>query len=335
MTRYSEAFTFFSSFKNPDARDFVMDLMKKNYAGAVMEHHPAPNQLHRAEIQDKCNILIDYIFNRINALENPRDLFSLFSRLSRNSNEREDIWFDEFKKAYENYKHRTKLENRYEQLRPFIDGPSYCDVGCGGGDLVVYMKERHPNVEEAAGIDVLDWRSHSVKDNIDFQMLDLTQPGATSREAYDTITCLAVLHHIDSRNGGLEYFLRNLKTAMKPGGKLVVEEDVILPAEEISADESIKDQISHRRNQQPFFDTFLHFDRDTQRNIITIIDFLSNSLVVGVPDMPFPCSFHTLAEWKHVFRETGFTIYNIKIEGFVSSRFNQSSHVIFVLRKEI
>lgn len=333
MERFSEAYNFLSAFSNTDAREFVRDLMKKNYAGAVLGHHPVREQLNRNEVEEKCSVFLDRVFEEINALADPRDLFPLFNRLSRNSKEKQDIWFDEFLEAYENYKHRRKLENRYQQLKPFIYGPLYCDVGCGGGDLVAYMKENHPGVEEAAGIDVLDWRSDSVKDIIDFQMLDLTRPGAKSSKAYDTVTCLAVLHHIDNQKGELEYFLHNLKTAIKPDGRLVVEEDVILPEEEISSDQTIKDQIDQRRTRQPIFDRFLQFDMQTQRDIITIIDFLSNSIVVGVPDMPFPCNFQTLDGWRELFEDQGFTIDEIKVEGFVPHRFNQSSHVIFILRK--
>ncbi len=334
MARLSETYTFLSSYRNPEAQDFVRNLMKQNYTRAVLEHHPFPDSLEEGDIQNKCNSLVDHIFDHINALQYPLKLFSLFRRLSRSAGQRKSIWFDEFLEAYENYKHRTKLKNRYQQLKPYIKGPAYCDVGCGGGDLVAYMKENHPDIEEVAGIDVLDWRSEAVRNVIDFQMLDLTQPGVSSRKAYDTLTCLAVLHHIDNRNGGLEYFLRNLKTAMKSNGKLVVEEDVILPAADIDSKESVREQIDRARNTQPLFEKFLHFDHENQRDIITIIDFLSNTLVVGVSDMPFPCSFQTLADWEYLFWENGFVIHDLKIEGFVSSRFNQSSHVIFLLEKE-
>jgi SAM-dependent methyltransferase len=333
MARFSEAYTFLSSFRNLDAQEFVRELMKNSYASAVLRHHPSPKRLSSDEIQNKCNDLVDYIFDQLNALEDPRALFTLFKNLSRTSSEQKDIWFDEFLEAYQHYKHQTKLENRYQQLKPYIYGPSYCDVGCGGGDLVAYMKHHHPDVNEAAGIDVLDWRSDSVRDAIDFQMLDLTQPGVSSRKAFDTLTCLAVLHHIDNRNDSLDYFLTNLKTAMKPGGRLVIEEDVILPEAEIKQDETVKNQVDKARDQQPVFTGFLEFDQQTQRDIITIIDFLSNTIVVGVLEMPFPCSFQTLEGWRTIFEEKGFVTDEIKVEGLVPHRFNQSSHVIFVLRK--
>ena len=333
MSRFSEAFIFLSSFRNPDAQEFVRNMMKNNYTRAVLRHHPSPGRLKNDEIQNKCDNLVDQIFDQLNALEDPQALFTLFGNLSRTSRERMDIWFAEFLEAYQHYKHQTKLENRYRQLKPFIHGPSYCDVGCGGGDLVAYMKHNHPGVNEAAGIDLLDWRSDSVRDVIDFQMLDLTRPGVSSGKAYDTLTSLAVLHHIDNRDESLDYFLTNLKTAMKPGGKLVIEEDVILPQAEIQQDEAVKNQVDKVRAQQPVFDSFLEFGQQTQRDIVTIIDFLSNTLVVGVLDMPFPCSFQTLGGWKAVFEEKGFVIDEIKVEGFVPQRFNQSSHIIFVLRK--
>jgi len=64
-------------------------------------------------------------------------------------------------------------------------------------------------------------------------MLDFSQPGTKSKAQYDTLTTIAVLHHVGNTNDQISLFLGNLKSAMNPKGRLIVEEDVILPFDEI------------------------------------------------------------------------------------------------------
>jgi len=98
---------------------------------------------------------------------------------------------------------------------------------------VAFLKHHHKPFKEAAGIDVLDWRTESVENEINFQMLDFSQPGTKSKAQYDTLTTIAVLHHVGNTNDQISLFLGNLKSAMNPKGRLIVEEDVILPFDEI------------------------------------------------------------------------------------------------------
>jgi 2-polyprenyl-3-methyl-5-hydroxy-6-metoxy-1,4-benzoquinol methylase len=334
MSRTTEAQTFLAAFAHHTARAFVNTFLKENYAKAILTHHPDARALSAERVRQQCDHLVDTAFERIAALPSPEELFPLFAKLSRGRPQREPIWFDAFTEAYRNYKHHHKLQNRYRFLAPYLRGSRYADVGCGGGDLVAYLKNEHAPFTEAAGIDVMDWRTDAVKEEIDFQTLDFSRPGTFSRQMYDSMTCLAVLHHVGNTDEAQGIFLQNLHRSLAEGGRLIVEEDVILPADEIAANPDYHRQIDVLLQEQGRLGEFLAFEAATQRNIIILIDYLANALAVGVPEMAFPCGFRSLESWASLFSSHGFTLSEVRIAGFVQGNFNQSAHVFFVLDKQ-
>ena len=329
--RTPEAQTFFASFANKTARSFVQYIMKRNYALAILEHHPDQDSLSPVAVQQQCNQLVDSAFHRIEELSSPEELFPLFAQLSRSRPDRDPIWFDAFLKAYQNYKHHRKLQNRYRRLKSFLRGSSYADVGCGGGDFVAFLKYHYP-FRELSGIDVMDWRTESVKEEIGFQELDFSQPDTFSKKKYDTMTCLAVLHHVGNTDEEQGTFLRNLRKSLSPVGRLIVEEDVILPQEQVSQNNLYQQQLEALLPRQPILGDFLALDTATQKDSIILIDFLANALAVGVPEMAFPCGFRSIDDWLRLFQKNGFTLDEVSIAGFVPGNFNQSSHVHFILK---
>ena len=330
--RIPEAQTFFTSFANTTARDFVQRIMKRNYALAILEHHPEKEKLSPEEIQQQCDHLVDSSFERIERLNQPEELFPLFAQLSRSRPERDPIWFDAFLQAYQNYKHKRKLQNRYRRLKPYLQGSSYADVGCGGGDFVAFLKHHHPDFKLLSGIDVVDWRTETVKEEIGFQTLDFSLPDTYSSQKYDTMTCLAVLHHAGDTDEAQGIFLQNLRKSLSPNGHLIVEEDVILPRAQISQNDAYHRQVEKLLPKQPVFAEFLNQDAATQRDSIILVDFLANALAVGVPEMAFPCGFRSIDDWRKLFWKNGFVPDEVNIAGFVPGNFNQSSHVYFVLK---
>jgi len=332
MDRNNEAIQFFSSFNNLDARTFVSRMMQKNYTDAILLHHRDKKTIIQNIIAEKCTHLVTTFFGEIDAIKHtPEKLFPLFNKLSRNQTERHEIWFPEFLDAYERYKHTFKLHNRYTQLQPYLKGNTYCDIGCGGGDLVSFLKNHHHQFTTTAGIDVLDWRTDSIKKDIDFQMLDFTRPQAKSSTRYDTATCLAVLHHAGKSGEEMDVFLKGVRSAVKSGGRLIIEEDVILPEEELRELPEIEKQTIELRKSDRLYDRFLRYDSGTQRAIIELIDFLANALAVGVPEMAFPCGFRTINNWIATFQQNGFSVDKVEVLGFVKGNFNQTSHVLFIL----
>ena len=330
--RTPESLTFFSSFANIQARNFVQHIMKRNYALAILDHHPDSDQLNEKEVEKQCAHLVDTAFARLTGIsDQPEQLFPLFATLSRNRSERDPIWFDAFLQAYRQYKHQRKLQNRYRRLRPWLRGSSYADVGCGGGDFVAFLKQHHSSFDKLHGIDVMDWRTEAVREQIGFQVLDFSQPNTHSAHKYDNMSCLAVLHHVGNTDEAQGIFLQNLRDALSPNGRLIIEEDVILPRVEIKGNAYYQQQIAQLLPDQPILNEFLAQDAATQRDSIILIDFLANALAVGVPEMAFPCGFRSIDNWQDLFTRHGFTVEEVSIAGFVPGNFNQSSHVHFVL----
>lgn len=330
--KIEQAKTFLKAFQNQSANLFVQLMMKKNYVEAIIEHHPKTASIDKGLVRKKCNILVDGIFNHIGKIiDRPGELIPLFRKLSRSNPDTNSIWFIEFNEAYQNYRHNRKLTNRLKQLKPYLEGNSFCDIGCGGGDLVVFIKKNYPQFTEYAGIDVLDWRTDLVKEEINFQMLDFTKSDMESLVRYDTLTCLAVLHHVGSTEEEISIFLNNIHSAMHTNGKLIIEEDVILPCYQTDPNDDYSLQLNTLASQQPLFGEFLKLEEEEQRAVIILIDFLANCLSVGVPDMAFPCGFKTIDEWTRIFIKNSFKVEEVRIHGFVEGNFNRSPHVFFIL----
>lgn len=335
MSRINEVHTFLKSFANTDARNFVQMILKQNYAEAIMVHHPEVHLLKKEDVADKCQNLVDSAFQRIEKIQSaPEDLFPLFVQLSRNKQPRDKIWFDEFLQAYQLYKHQRKLNRRYEKIKTYLHGTSYCDIGCGGGDFVAFLKHYHRPFRQVAGIDVMDWCTEAVKEEIGFQMLDFSQPNTFSEVKYDTMSCLAVLHHVGNTDEAQSVFLQNIRNSLSKGGRLIIEEDVVLPEGELRRHQQYQEQIMELKKQQEILSPFLQYDYATQKDCIILIDFLANALAVGVPEMAFPCGFRSIEEWTGLLENNGYEIKEVKIAGFVTGNFNQSSHVYFVLNKK-
>jgi 2-polyprenyl-3-methyl-5-hydroxy-6-metoxy-1,4-benzoquinol methylase len=329
--KINEASKFLHSFNNDRAREFVKTSMLHSYTEAILEHHP--NTITKEHVYSKCKYLIEETFGQIKKnIDHPEKINALFDRISRVNPRRESIWFEEFDCAYENYKHNKKLFIQLNNIKSFLKGNSYCDIGCGGGDLVYFLKNNYPQFKEYAGIDVIDWRTEEVKDSINFQLLDFSQPGIRSQKKYDTLTCIAVLHHVGNTVESISVFLQNVKSAISDNGRLIIEEDVILPISEIGSDNYYKEQVKERMQNQPLFSEFIKLDTAEQKDAFILIDIIANALTGGISDMAFPFGFKTINEWNELFIENGFEIEDVRIKGFQNGLFNRSSHVYFILK---
>ena len=328
--KIDEASKFLLSFNNDIAREFVKKLMLHSYTEAILEHHP--NNISEKYVYSKCKYLIEETFGQIKKnIDYPEKIIALFNRLSRLNPKPASIWFEEFDSAYENYKHTKKLFIQLNNLKPFLKGNSYCDIGCGGGDLVYFLKNNYLQFKEYAGIDVIDWLTEEVKDSINFQILDFSKPGTRSQKKYDTLTCIAVLHHVGNTTESINVFLQNVKSAISDKGRLIIEEDVILPISEVQSDNYFKEQVEKRMQAQPLFSEFIKLGKAEQKDVFILIDLFANLLTVGISGMAFPFGFRTINEWIELFIENGFEIEDVRIKGFQRGLFNRSSHVYFIL----
>ena len=333
MTR-KEAEEFMVAFRNGKARSLIHRMMALHYTEAVMEHHPDPATLDHGKIEELTGQLCHFIFKEVKSIgDNPDALFPLLLRLSRGQEPRPSIWFREFDEAYEHYKHRRKLNVKFNQLKPFLREGAYADIGCGGGDLVAHLKKHYRGFTSFTGIDVMDWRSKAIKKEINFRFFDFSNPVGTLPEKFDFATCMAVLHHVGKEDGSLLRFLGNIRDSLNVSGRLLVEEDVILPQGEVNSSELYRSQVEQLKQEQPLFGEYTMLSGQDQKAALILIDPLANSLAVGVPEMHFPFGFRSINRWADLFKESGFEVEKVQINGFVRGTFNRSSHVVYLLQR--
>jgi ubiquinone/menaquinone biosynthesis C-methylase UbiE len=328
--RTDESETFLTAYNNGTARDMVKTMLIDNYCRAVMLHHPE-GELSDHIIEQKCRRMIEFIFGRIEEIRYlPEKLFPLFERLSRNNPMRSDIWFSEFIESYDNYRHKVKLVRRYDLIKEFLKGNTFCDVGCGGGDLAFYVRKHSQAISLSAGIDVVDWRTEGLKKEIEFLLMDLSARGTVSSRQFDTVTCLAVLHHISASDEDINVFLLNLKSTLKKNSILIIEEDVIV-TREIQCNPEFVNDIELLKTTQEYFKVYSTLNKKDQRDVLILIDFLANCLSVGVPQMSFPCGFRSIEHWMDLFISNLYRVKEVRVNGFVHGNFNQSAHATFIL----
>ncbi|OGI08777.1 MAG: hypothetical protein A2Y40_00655 [Candidatus Margulisbacteria bacterium GWF2_35_9] len=335
--RSHEIQLFLNAFMNISARDLVKSMMITNYTDAILTYHPDAQRLDSNMVYEKTEKFVKTIYEAIELLKDCKEyLLDFFNKISRNANPRASFWFNEYLDAYSNYRYEKKLNNRYLQLNDFIPKGSFVDIGAGGGELVKkFMDERNLGKEDAAGIDAYNWLSALAEGNITFHQLDFSVEGTTADKQYDVGTCLASIHHVGGRNeiDKVNTFIKGMSTAIKQGGILVVEEDVLVTPKDLEI-EDWSQQVETLRANQPFYDQFLDFDFETQWSATTLVDFLANILSVGEPTMPFPSGFRSIHEWKYLFEENGFILKEVKFVGHLAHNFNQQSHAFFILEKQ-
>ena len=114
------------------------------------------------------------------------------------------------------------MSSRYESL-VFDVIPDGCkraaDIGCGNGELTRELHRR--GIPEIVGLDrdepcVQRCRSHPDAADIRYILGDLRQADLAAK-GFDLVSAVAVLHHMDAREG-----LLRLRGLVAPGGVLVV-----------------------------------------------------------------------------------------------------------------
>jgi SAM-dependent methyltransferase len=118
----------------------------------------------------------------------------------------------------EEWNHNNRYHNFLLQQLP-LHCESILDIGCGTGEFSRLLAKR---CDRVVGIDLAPKMIQVAKQrsqgypNINFKVADILQ-WELLNERYDAIVSIATFHHLP-----LEQLLPKLKTALKPGGKLVI-----------------------------------------------------------------------------------------------------------------
>lgn len=324
---------FLSAMKNDIAREFTLRTMIEHYTEAVMYHHPQSKILSKEIIFKKTFNLLNHIFNEIVDLDkNSQNLSDRLLSLGRKHPQRISEWFVEFDEAYDHYKKISKLPFIGGFLLPNLkESDSILDFGCGDGEIVSYLAEEL-GLQKFSGVDVLDWRSQKNKDNHNFIFYEndfSKETGLMKIPSHHSGLMHAMLHHVSNEPKTIIEYLKNAKNVISD--QLLVVEDVLYDKNTSYAGLPGIESLDWAKSSQPNFSKYLELEVKDQLDVITILDLLSNSLAMGIPEMNFPFGAQELSIWLSIFEESGLKLKKIQVLGFQDHLFHRMSQVLFVL----
>lgn len=319
---------------NDAAREFTHRTMIEHYVDAILYHHPDRETLDEKEITLKTTRLLGRIFgDLLDHVGREDDLPQTLLVLGRKNSHRIHEWFSEFDEAYNHYKKVSKLPFIGEALLPHMQQTkSFLDFGCGDGEIACYLA-RELGLESASGVDVLDWRSKREKDNSNLvyyqhDFLNSSQP--VHIPMHECGLMHAMLHHVSDRPDELVEYVKAAKKVIS--NRLFVVEDVLFDLEIVSERMPGIESLEVARKVQRNYSEYLEMPITDQRDVMIILDLLSNSLAMGIPEMNFPFGAQELTSWIDIFSEAGLTLEKVHVLGFQNHMFHRMSQSLFVLK---
>jgi len=226
------------------------------------------------------------------------------------------FWFN---RVYHQYKTRTKPETDFQQLQKLLPATvkTVLDYGCGSGYLAARLAKGGYRVLTT---DVLDYRYDEARSLPFVQMAAATDIPYPDNSA-DAALVQAVLHHINSDD--LPLVIRRLAKIAKYA--LIKEDTYGLP--------NHLEGLNERLAAQPLLRTFVRMSLAEQHQVLVLIDFFSNAIAQGIPEMNMPFEFKTVSEWEQVLPSNGLRVNKTVLAGFERGRMHKSCHVWLVCER--
>jgi len=302
MTQDQALRTVADALRNPTVVEFVSATVGAGYR----EFFEAAN--------DQVCAMVDSAFEKLAHSQqdggNAGQLVDVTSKLLERTFRKADpsFWFNQ---VYHQYKTQTKPETDFQQLQKLLPGRRVLDYGCGSGYLAARLTKGGYEVFTA---DVLDYRYEEARRLPFVQMASPTDiPYAD--DSVDVALVQAVLHHIDPDD--LPLVLRRLGKIAKYA--LIKEDTYGLPDQLDGLTEILK--------TQPLLGRFVAMPLAVQYQVLVLIDFFSNAIAQGLPEMNMPFEFKTVTEWQEVLLSNGFKVNKTVLAGFEPGRMHMSCHV--------
>jgi SAM-dependent methyltransferase len=272
-----------------------------------------PEALERIRVQN----LLDEAFEKLTLSQqggvNPGKLSEVTYSLAGKTFRKGDstFWFNQ---RYHVYKTRTKSEGDFQQLKLLIQGNSILDYGCGSGYLAARFERDGYKVFTT---DVLDYRYEEAR-HLPFARMNSATGVPFPNDTADTALVHAVLHHIGPDE--LPAILRGLAGMAR---HLLIEEDTYdLPAGLEGLDEKLA--------TQPLLRSFVRMPCHAQYQALVLIDYFSNAIAQGIPEMNMPFEFKTVGEWQRILEMSGFKVVRALVMGFKPDRMHKSCHILIL-----
>jgi len=243
----------------------------------------------------------------------PQGLVAVTADLLENTFRKTDrtFWFNQ---VYHRYKTELKPEADFRQLRKLLPAGRVLDYGCGSGYLAARLAKGGYQVFTS---DVLDYRYEEAK-QLPFVQMSSPTDIPYADDSVDVALIQAVLHHI-----GPNDLPRVLHRLGKIARYLLIKEDSYGVPDHMDALEGLNDAL----NTQPLLRTFVKMPLATQHQVLVLIDFFSNAIAQGLPEMNMPFEFKTVSEWQQVLPDNGFKVNRAVLAGFEPGRMHMSCHL--------
>lgn len=291
--------------RNRDVVDFVKTSVKAGYREFF------------GEFSDEVCGMVDQSFERLAHSQHdgvePERLVEVTSALLDDTFRKSDasFWFN---RIYHKYKTVTKPEGDFQTLQKLLPGKSVLDYGCGSGYLDARLAKGGYSVFTT---DVLDYRYEEARQLPFVQMSSATDIGYPD-DSVDVALVLAVLHHINP--GDLPLVIQRLSKIARYA--LIKEDTYGLP--------DVAEGLAECLRTQPLLKSFMGMPVQAQQQILALIDFFSNAVAQGIPEMNMPFAFETVTEWEGVLLQNGFKVSRSIVAGFEPERIHKSCHVWLV-----
>jgi len=288
--------------QNPAVVEFVRASVKAGYC----EFFDARN----AQVSE----MVDSSFEKLARSQkdgvNPSRLVEVTSDLLQHTFRKSDptFWFN---RVYHRYKTQTKPETDFQQLQKLLPGKRVLDYGCGSGYLAARLSQ---GGYEVFTTDVLDYRYEQAR-RLPFVQMSSATDIAYPDNSVDVVLVQAVLHHIDPED--LPLVIRRLG---KIATYALIKEDTYgLPPQMAG--------LKLTMETQPLLETFVGMPLAVQHEVLVLIDFFSNAIAQGIPEMNMPFEFKTVTQWQQVLPSNGFKVNKTVLAGFEPGRMHKSCHV--------
>jgi SAM-dependent methyltransferase len=264
--------------------------------------------------------MVDHAFDTLSRSQgggvDPNRLVKATSVLLEDTFRKSDssFWFN---RIYHQYKTQTKPEADFRRLQKLLPGKKVLDYGCGSGYLAARLAKGGYDVFTT---DVLDYRYLEARHLPFVQMTSATDISYPD-DSVDVALVLAVLHHIDPAD--LPGVVRRLGTIARYA--LIKEDTYGLPDGVEGLAESLATQALLR--------TFVGMTLAAQQQVLALIDFFSNAIAQGLPEMNMPFEFKTVTEWQRVLLQNGFKVKKSLVTGFEPGLMHKSCHVWLVCER--
>ncbi len=242
--------------------------------------------------------------------ENCAQLVKVTTELLKNTFRKSDpsFWFN---RVYRHYKIEIKPETDFQQLQQLLPGKSVLDYGCGSGYFAARLARGGYKVFTT---DVLDYRYPEAR-SLPFMRMASPTDIFYPDDSVDAAVVQAVLHHIGPND--LPLVLQRLRKIAK---FVLIKEDTYGLSEHMEG-------LNEKLRSQPLLREFVAMSLEMQLQVLVLIDFFSNAIAQGLPEMNMPFEFKTVTEWQKVLADNGLRVNKTVLAGFEPGRMHMSCHV--------